>query len=187
MKRYTLIFSFIDTPSVVDSPRELVENILLHLHPRIIYKIGRVTATGDRRLVAEVSVDKNETMFEALIKIVEGRSPLTLKTVRWGWVVDDPPDPTSGITILNLDRNPFADLPAQDVPTQFKFNNKNHLHPFYFDQHFNNRFSRSDSRSHHLQEFGINGWYYHRYFHAQVIFHQQHPSEVLALSSTNYL
>ncbi|MGB8253687.1 MAG: hypothetical protein WCF08_10775 [Anaerolineaceae bacterium] len=38
--------------------------------------------------------------------------------------MDDPPDPTTGITILNLDRNPLADLPAQDVPTQFKFNKK---------------------------------------------------------------
>jgi hypothetical protein len=109
MKRYTLRFKA--TGSVADDDlRTAVEDVLLHLHPGIIFRMGQAGRIDPQNVSVEIASEgKKEALFPPL-KRIESKLPVTLVRIDWGW------DSGESSLISSLIQNPdFSPDPLSNV------------------------------------------------------------------------
>jgi hypothetical protein len=117
MKRYRLQFRTTEEPADPGLLRQAVEDVLLRLHPKYSYRMGRIDPRGPS-LEIESEADK-KTLAEAL-RPVERKMPVVLDTVGWGWEEEEGrPLPDAAPGPLDRDRDPLARVEPLAGPAVF--------------------------------------------------------------------
>lgn len=120
MKRYTLQFQPLDSSITVVNFREEVEQVLLRLHPRITYKMGKVFQGVDGNLLAEFAADGKR---ELLVEAFENRKwslPVRFESLSWGWTIENEDDALLISVVTPLDANPLAGIKPLEGKAEFR-------------------------------------------------------------------
>lgn len=119
MKRYSLTFRTTEKSVPSDDLRNAVDDVLLRMHPKYTYRLGRCTASESGRLVVEIESEaKKENLSERFRKI-EQTLPVVLESVAWGWAEDGGPELESSRGPLDWGKDPLARIEPLPLPTAF--------------------------------------------------------------------
>lgn len=89
MNRYTLEFQPLDGSVTAIEIRDEVDQVLLHLHPRITYKMGQVYKNNYGKLIVEMAMDGKRSLLEETLKSKKWGIPIAFERLRWGWFIDN--------------------------------------------------------------------------------------------------
>ncbi len=118
MKRYTLRFKTTDSVSA-DMLKAAVEDSLLHLHPGITFRMGRIRRIDPQNISVEIASEgKKEALFPSL-KRIETKLSVTLEKIDWGWHSGESSLEYSMINNPDLAPDPLAKITAPAVPVVF--------------------------------------------------------------------
>lgn len=115
MKRYTLKFSVLISSITTVALKDELERALLHLHPRITYKIKQVSEDKNGILLAEIAMDGKKQLLEAELKSREWKIPVRLESMGWGWLTKDKEEMSAMPSTSGIDFDPLAAISAQPV------------------------------------------------------------------------
>jgi hypothetical protein len=91
-----------------------LERELLHLHPRIIYKLGQVYLSTDGCLLAEIAIEGKREFLVHQMAGHRWNQPVALESIGWGWLSED--DSEAGLmpSTSPFDSNPLAQVVPLD-------------------------------------------------------------------------
>lgn len=110
MKRYTLQFQPLYSSITTVDFREEVEQVLLRLHPRITYKMGKVFQDVDGNLLAEFAADGQRDLLTQAIESRTWSLPVRFLSLRWGWSIENEDAALQISSVTPLDANPVAGI-----------------------------------------------------------------------------
>lgn len=91
MKKYTLQVEALDDSVTVEVLKRAIEDILLHLHPRITYHLGFISKSSPNSFLAEIASDGKKELLEAYLHTLQDKLPVRAQQFGWGWIVEDSP------------------------------------------------------------------------------------------------
>ena len=124
MKRYSLIIQLLDPSITTDHVRNAVEEVLLHLHPLITYKIGQVTTGADGRMVAEIAVDGKRELLQAALTGKEWRLPIKLESIGWGWMINNEDAAILAAASSTITADPLAGVDPLEGTGEFRLSKR---------------------------------------------------------------
>jgi hypothetical protein len=89
MKRYTLKFILLDPEVTPNSLKAEVEETLLRLHPRIIFKMGIARKSHPGEILVEIASDGKRDFLEKYLQDKVWKVPARLDRLGWGWIADE--------------------------------------------------------------------------------------------------
>ncbi len=96
-----------------------VEDVLLHLHPGITFRMGRISRTDPRNISVEIASEgKKEALFPPL-KRIESKLPVTLEKIEWGWDSGESSLESSMMNNPDLAPDPLAKITTPAGPVVF--------------------------------------------------------------------
>jgi hypothetical protein len=121
MKRYTLRFGI--TGALTDEKlKAAVEDILLHLHPRFTFRLGRSARIDPQNMTVEIASDGKKEILEPHLKSIEKKLPVVLEHIDWGWDSGDSSLPSSPIQNPDLSPDPLTRVEPSIGPAVFTVN-----------------------------------------------------------------
>jgi hypothetical protein len=118
MKRYTLRYKTADSvaPELL---KAAVEDVLLHLHPGITFRMGRISRIDPQNVSVEIASEgKKEALFPPLSRI-NSKIPVALERIDWGWDSGESSLASSMINNPDLSPDPLAKITAPAGPAVF--------------------------------------------------------------------
>jgi hypothetical protein len=111
MKRYSLTFQATGDPGSEADLQTAVEDVLLRLHPRYTYRMGRAYPADPRSTVVEIEFEGRKGILLPYIQRIEGKLPVKLEAVRWGWNPDPSIAPKLPAPPLGAPQDPVETVP----------------------------------------------------------------------------
>lgn len=115
MKKYTLQVEALDDSVTVNELRAAIEDILLHLHPRITYHLGLVSNISSNSFLAEIASDGKKELLEAYLHTIQDKLPVRVQQFGWGWIAMDAMDRSINQAPLQSDVQTRSFLPNANV------------------------------------------------------------------------
>jgi hypothetical protein len=119
MNRYCVRFSTADDTVRPEDLKPAVEEVLLDLHPRFTFRMGRSASIDPGRLTVEIESEAKKNVLLENLRPIERKLPVVLQAVDWGWEADDRPDSASSAGALDWGRDPLARVEPLPVPVVF--------------------------------------------------------------------
>jgi hypothetical protein len=69
----------------VDDLRQVIDDVLIRLHPRITYQIGRVIWFDSHTMLAEIAAEGDKDLLALYLKRIEEKMPVEIESLAWGW------------------------------------------------------------------------------------------------------
>lgn len=110
-----------DDSVTVNELRVAIEDILLHLHPRITYRLGLVSNISSNSFLAEIASDGEKELLEAYLHTIQDKLPVRVQQFGWGWIAKDA-----------MDRSINQAPPQSDIKTRSFLPNTNVFPLRYF-------------------------------------------------------
>lgn len=105
----------LDDSVTVNKLRTAIEDILLHLHPRITYRLGLVSNISSNSFFAEIASDGEKALLEAYLHTIQDKLPVRVLRFGWGWIAKDAMDHSINQVPPQSDVNTQSFLPNTNV------------------------------------------------------------------------
>jgi hypothetical protein len=115
LKKYTLQVEALEKSVTVNALRAAIEDILLHLHPRVTYHLGLVSDIGSNSFLAEIASDGKKELLEAYLYTLQDKLPVRVKQFGWGWIAKDTLERSINQAPSQSDINTQSFLPNTNV------------------------------------------------------------------------
>ncbi len=89
LKRYILEFQALGSSVNPDHLFDEVDRVLLRLHPRITYKMGKTLKDGDGKFLIEIAVAGKRDLLEQAFKSHQWVLPVRFEKLTWGWTIEN--------------------------------------------------------------------------------------------------
>jgi hypothetical protein len=89
LKKYTLQVEALDDSVTVNEIRIAIEDILLHLQPRITYRLGLVSNISSNSFLAEIASDGKKELLDAYLRTIQDKLPVRVGQFGWGWIAKE--------------------------------------------------------------------------------------------------
>ncbi len=119
MKRFTLTFSLLDPTVTTLALKEELDSVLLRLHPRITYKLGRVYQESNGKLRAELAMDGKRELLDETSKAWVWKLPVRFDSLSWGWMMANEDAGLYASATSSIDVDPLAGVEPIDGASEF--------------------------------------------------------------------
>jgi hypothetical protein len=130
MKRYSLTFRTTEKSAPSDELRNAVDDVLLRMHPKYSYRLGRWAASESGRLSVEIESEANKESLSERLRKIEQTLPVVLESVAWGWAEDGGPESEASPGPLDWGKDPLARIDPLPLPTAFLPTNQHLVYRF---------------------------------------------------------